>query len=96
MVANPFAFAPPIRPTPSDRTAAREEIKDIAGRNFTVVEQAQMNDALKQYGYPIDAILSPPLATTLAKNIQARSSDQPDAGRRVKAAAPRSPHGSAG
>ena len=31
-----------------------------------------MNDALKQYGYPIDAILSPALATTLAKNIQAR------------------------
>ena len=31
-----------------------------------------MNDALKQYGYPVDAILSPALATTLAKNIQAR------------------------
>jgi hypothetical protein len=73
MVANPFAFAP------SDSanavrigTAMRQEMKDIAGRDFTVVEQAQMNDALKQYGYPIDAILTPPLATTLAKNIQAR------------------------
>ena len=31
-----------------------------------------MNDALTQYGYPKDAILSPALATTLAKNIQAR------------------------
>ena len=31
-----------------------------------------MNDALKQYGYPMDAILSPALAITLAKNIQAR------------------------
>ncbi|HVQ46568.1 MAG TPA: hypothetical protein VMS62_07045 [Gemmatimonadales bacterium] len=50
----------------------RQGIKDIVGRNFNVVEQTQMNDALKQYGYPIDAILSPPLATTLAKNIQAR------------------------
>jgi tetratricopeptide (TPR) repeat protein len=47
-------------------------MKDIVGRNFNVVEQSQMNDALKQYGYPVDAILSPPLATTLAKNIQAR------------------------
>ena len=47
-------------------------MKDIVGRNFNVVEQTQMNDALKQYGYPVDAILSPPLATTLAKNIQAR------------------------
>jgi tetratricopeptide (TPR) repeat protein len=50
----------------------RQEMKAIAGRNFTVVEQTQMNDALKQYGYPIDAILTPALATTLAKNIQAR------------------------
>ena len=31
-----------------------------------------MNDALTQYGYPADAMLSPPLAPTLAKNIQAR------------------------
>jgi tetratricopeptide (TPR) repeat protein len=73
MVANPFAFAP----TDSANavrigTAMRNEMKDIVGRNFTVVEQSQMNDALKQYGYPVDAILSPPLATTLAKNIQAR------------------------
>jgi tetratricopeptide (TPR) repeat protein len=50
----------------------RQGVKDLVGRNFTVVEQSQMNDALKQYGYPIDAILSPALATTLAKNIQAR------------------------
>jgi len=73
MVANPFAYAP------GDSAAAvhigsalRQEMKNTVGRNFTVVEQTQMNDALKQYGYPIDAILSPPLATTLAKNIQAR------------------------
>jgi tetratricopeptide (TPR) repeat protein len=73
MVANPFAFAP------GDSAAAvrigsamRGQMKDVVGRNFAVVEQSQMNDALKQYGYPIDAILSPPLATTLAKNIQAR------------------------
>jgi tetratricopeptide (TPR) repeat protein len=73
MVANPFAF------TSNDSanavrigSAAREEMKTIVGRNYTVVEQTQMNDALKQYGYPVDAILSPTLATTLAKNIQAR------------------------
>jgi tetratricopeptide (TPR) repeat protein len=73
MVANPFAFAP----TDSANavrigSAMRQQMKDIVGRNFMVIEQSQMNDALKQYGYPIDAILSPPLATTLAKNIQAR------------------------
>jgi tetratricopeptide (TPR) repeat protein len=73
MVANPFAFASADSANAVKiGTAAREEMKAVAGRNFTVVEQAQMNDALKQYGYPTDAILSPPLATTLAKNIQAR------------------------
>jgi tetratricopeptide (TPR) repeat protein len=73
MVANPFAFAS------ADSAAAvqigsamREEMKGVVGRDFQVVEQTQMNDALKQYGYPVDAILSPALATTLAKNIQAR------------------------
>ncbi len=73
MVANPFAFAAADSANAVKiGSAARNEMKDVAGRNFTVVEQSQMNDALKQYGYPIDAILSPPLATTLAKNIQAR------------------------
>jgi tetratricopeptide (TPR) repeat protein len=73
MVANPFAFAPADSATAVRiGSATRSEMKGIAGRNFNVVEQAQMNDALKQYGYPVDAILSPPLATTLAKNIQAR------------------------
>jgi tetratricopeptide (TPR) repeat protein len=73
MVANPFAFASADSASAVKiGTAAREEMKAIVGKNFTVVEQTQMNDALKQYGYPVDAILSPPLATTLAKNIQAR------------------------
>jgi tetratricopeptide (TPR) repeat protein len=73
MVANPFAFAAADSANAVRiGSAAREEMKDVVGRNFTVVEQTQMNDALKQYGYPVDAILSPALATTLAKNIQAR------------------------
>ena len=73
MVANPFAFAPGDSANAVRiGSAMRQEMKDIVGRTFNVVEQSQMNDALKQYGYPIDAILSPPLATTLAKNIQAR------------------------
>jgi tetratricopeptide (TPR) repeat protein len=73
MVANPFAFASADSAMAVKiGSAAREEMKGVAGRNFNVIEQAQMNDALKQYGYPVDAILSPALATTLAKNIQAR------------------------
>ena len=73
MVANPFAFAAAdSAPAVKIGTAVREEMKDVVGRDYQVIEQAQMNDALKQYGYPVDAILSPALATTLAKNIQAR------------------------
>jgi tetratricopeptide (TPR) repeat protein len=73
MVANPFAFAPgDSAPAVAIGTGVREEMKGMVGRDFQVVEQQQMNDALTQYGYPKDAILSPALATTLAKNIQAR------------------------
>ncbi len=73
MVANPFAFAPgDSAPAVAIGTGIREEMKDVVGRDFQVIEQQQMNDALTQYGYPKDAILSPALATTLAKNIQAR------------------------
>lgn len=73
MVANPFAFAPAdSTPAVLIGSGIREEMKDVVGRDFQVVEQQQMNDALTQYGYPKDAILSPALATTLAKNIQAR------------------------
>ncbi len=73
MVANPFVYAAADSAAAVKiGTAMREEMKGTVGRDFQVIEQVQMNDALKQYGYPIDAILSPALATTLAKNIQAR------------------------
>jgi len=73
MVANPFAFAPAdSAPAVAIGTSLRNEMKGVVGRNYTIVEQTQMNDALTQYGYPKDAILSPALASTLAKNIQAR------------------------
>ncbi len=73
MVANPFAFAPAdSAPAVAIGTSMRDEMKGSRRSGLRVVEQSQMNDALKQYGYPMDAILSPALATTLAKNIQAR------------------------
>lgn len=73
MVANPFAFATAdSAPAVSIGSALRDGMKGVVGRDYQVVEQVQMNDALKQYGYPVDAILSPALAVTLAKNIQAR------------------------
>jgi len=73
MVANPFAFATAdSAPAVKIGTALREGMKGIVGRDYQVIEQTQMNEALTQYGYPKDAILSPALAITLAKNIQAR------------------------
>jgi tetratricopeptide (TPR) repeat protein len=73
MVANPFAFAAAdSAPAVKIGSGLREKMKDVVGRDYQVIEQAQMNEALTQYGYPLDAILSPALATTLAKNIQAR------------------------
>ncbi len=73
MVANPFAFAPAdSAPAVKIGTGVRDQMKDVVGRDYQVIEQAQMNEALTQYGYPKDAILSPALAVTLAKNIQAR------------------------
>jgi len=73
MVANPFAFDPAdSAPAVKIGSSLRDEMKNVAGHDYQVVEQSQMNEALKQYGYPIDAILSPALAITLAKNIQAR------------------------
>ena len=73
MVANPFGFAPgDSAPAVAIGTGMREQMKDVVGRDYVVIEQTQMNDALTQYGYPKDAILSPALAVTLAKNIQAR------------------------
>jgi tetratricopeptide (TPR) repeat protein len=73
MVANPFAFASADSGSAVKiGTAMRQEMKGTVGDDYQVIEQSQMNDALKQYGYPIDAILSEALATTLAKNIQAR------------------------
>ncbi|HUR92978.1 MAG TPA: hypothetical protein VMY76_00240 [Gemmatimonadales bacterium] len=73
MVANPFAFASAdSAPAVKIGSAVREQMKGVVGRDYQIIEQAQMNDALQQYGYPVDAILSPALAITLAKNIQAR------------------------
>ena len=92
MVANPFAFAPAdSAPSVAIGTSLRNEMKGVVGRNYTVVEQTQMNDALTQYGYPKDAILSPALALTLAKNIQARYLVSSSMAERARATATPSP-----
>jgi len=73
MVANSYVTAS------ADSAAAvqvgagiRDRMTKITDGEYNVLTQDQMNEALRQYGYPANAILSPTLAATLAKSVQAR------------------------
>jgi tetratricopeptide (TPR) repeat protein len=73
MVANPYVTAS------ADSAAAvqvgggmRERMTKTTDGDYNVLTQDQMNEALRQYGYPANAILSPTLAVTLAKSVQAK------------------------
>ena len=70
MVANPHSFSS------QDSTAAvrvghglREQITEIAERWYRTVTRAQMNEALQQYAYPVDALLPPMVARQLAAQL---------------------------
>ena len=74
MVANPHSFSP------QDSSAAvrigaglRDRIERIADRWYKVVQRAQMNEALQQYAYPVDAVLPPMVAQQLATSLSART-----------------------
>jgi len=73
MVANPYVTAS------ADSAAAvqvgggmRERMTKMTDGDYNVLTQDQMNEALRQYGYPANAILSSTLAVTLAKSVQAK------------------------
>lgn len=70
LVANPFSFSP------QDSTAAvrighgmREAITDIADKWYRTITRQQMNEALQQYAYPIDALLPAMVARQLAAQL---------------------------
>ena len=70
MVAIPYASST------SDSAAAvaigsgmRTKLASVAGSDYTIVSDSIMNTALEQFGYPRNAILSPPNALILAKQI---------------------------
>src|ERR1041384_578543 len=74
MVANPHSFSP------QDSSAAvrigaglRDRIERISDRWFKTVQRAQMNEALQQYAYPVDAVLQPMVAQQLASSLSART-----------------------
>jgi len=73
MAANPYVTAS------ADSAAAvqvgagiRDKMTKLTDGEYNVLTQDQMNEALRQYGYPANAILSPTLAATLAKSVQAK------------------------
>jgi tetratricopeptide (TPR) repeat protein len=73
LVATPYVSAgADSAPAVQVGNGIRDRMAKIAGGDFNVLTSEQMNEALKQYGYPANAILSPALATTLAKSVQAR------------------------
>lgn len=47
----------------------RKRMEKVVGSDYSVVSDSIMNEALTQYGYPRNAILSPALNVTLAKQI---------------------------
>jgi tetratricopeptide (TPR) repeat protein len=73
LVATPYVSAgADSAPAVQVGNGMRDRMTKIASGDFNVLTSEQMNEALKQYGYPANAILSPALATTLAKSVQAR------------------------
>ena len=73
MVANPHSFSS------QDSTAAvrigaglRDKVERVADRWYKTLERAQMNEALQQYAYPVDAVLPPMVARQLATSLNAR------------------------
>ncbi|HEV8599563.1 MAG TPA: tetratricopeptide repeat protein [Gemmatimonadales bacterium] len=73
MVANPHSFSA------QDSTASvrvghgmRERISTISDRWYKTLLRTQMNEALQQYAYPVDAVLPPMVARQLASSLSAR------------------------
>src|SRR4029078_10845402 len=70
LVANPFVFAAADSATAVHvGDLLRKRMDRAVGSDYSVVPDTIMNTALVQFGYPKDALLSPVLARTLAKNL---------------------------
>lgn len=70
MVANPYASATADSAASVAIAAGmRARLTKVAGTEYTIVSDTIMNTALEQFGYPRNAILSPPNALILAKQI---------------------------
>jgi tetratricopeptide (TPR) repeat protein len=74
LIANPFSFSGQDSAA-AVRTGAgmRVRLTDVADRWYKVITREQMNEALQQYAYPIDAVLPPLVARQLATSLNARA-----------------------
>src|SRR5207342_2758622 len=70
MVANPYTQASADSAMAVAIAAGmRSKAATVAGRDFSIVSDTIMNKALEQFGYPLNAILTPANALILAKQI---------------------------
>ena len=73
LVANPHSFsAQDSAPAVAIADGIRGRLDKIAGSQFRVITRAEMNEALKQFGYPADAILAPLTQRVLAQSLNSR------------------------
>lgn len=74
LVANPHNFnAADSAPSVAIGEGIRSRMDKIAGGQFRVITRVEMNDALKQFGYPADAILAPMTQRVLAQSLNSRA-----------------------
>jgi tetratricopeptide (TPR) repeat protein len=73
LVGNPHSFSPQdSAPAVVIGDGLRTRIEKLASPQFRVLTRVEMNDALKQFGYPADAILAPNTQRVLAQALNAR------------------------
>ncbi len=73
LVANPFSFsAPDSAPAVRIGSGMRDRVSNVSDKWFKAITREQMNEALQQYAYPVDAVLPPLVARQLATSLNAR------------------------
>lgn len=73
LVANPHSFnVQDSAPAVAIGDGIRGRVDKIATGQFRVITRAEMNEALKQFGYPADAILAPLTQRVLAQSLNSR------------------------
>ena len=73
LAGNPFSFVvEDSSHSVAIGTAMRERLGKLVSGQFRVLTRAEMNEALKQFGYPADAILSPLPLRAFAQSLNAR------------------------